>query len=70
MKIYQISYDCICITIKCKDFNDLLFYLKESDTNFNFIDDKILYDWGNDFKEICQIDDISNKLDIIHIESH
>jgi hypothetical protein len=69
MKIFKITFDCICITASAKDESDLFGLLIEEDDNFFIKNKKLMYSFGSIDVE-CDVELIECKRQIIQWESH
>jgi hypothetical protein len=74
MKIYNISFDTVSITVVLDEDQDLFdFLLHSEDWNCDgfFIEDgKLHKKWSDSFSEECMITDLTNYRGIIHSEAH
>lgn len=70
MKVYQVFFDSIVMTVivDCKE--ELFTTLQEEDDKFYEEEDKIMYKWNYDYSSECDIQDVTDKRGIIHVESH
>ena len=70
MKVYQIMYDSIIITIIAEDMKDVYQLLIEDDANYYREGNKVKYKWNEQYSDEVLIREIPLKRGIIHSESH
>jgi len=74
MKIYNISFDAVSITVVLEDNQKLFdFLLQSKDRNCKdiyVVGDKLYKKWSDDYSDECIITDLTDVRGIIHSESH
>lgn len=72
MKIFQVAYDTIFLTVLAKDEAELFDILQEESDDYVVKDDELFYYFGNDEDSAvkCFIQEIPMMRGIIHSESH
>jgi hypothetical protein len=70
MKVFQVSYDTVTITMIVESKQDMFDLLLESDTGYRLEDDKLYFDWDESFSEECFYEDVTNQRGIIQYEQH
>ena len=74
MKIYNINFDAVSITVVLEDNQNLFdFLLQSKDWNCKdlyVVGDKLYKKWSDDYSDECIITDLTDVRGIIHSESH
>lgn len=74
MKIYNVSFDSVSITVVLDDNQDLFEVLSQSDDwnckDLYLKDDKIYKKWNATYSEECTITDMTEMRGVIHSEAH
>jgi len=71
MKIYNINFDSVSITVVLDDNQNLFdFLLQSKDWNCKIVGDKLYKKWSYDYSDECIITDLTDVRGIIHSESH
>ena len=74
MKIYNINFDTVSITVVLEDNQNLFdFLLQSKDWNCKdlyVVGDKLYKKWSDDYSDECIITDLTDVRGIIHSESH
>jgi hypothetical protein len=70
--IFQVIFDTSTILLNVESEQEVYDILTNlEDENFVMINNKLYYDWGDDFvSECCEVVDISTEYGIIQWESH
>jgi len=69
MKIYQVSFDTVFMTVLAESKKELFNILMLEDDGFDLKDGELFYDFGGPIVE-CFISEVEMQQGIIHSESH
>ena len=74
MKVIQVTFDTILMTLILDDFNinEIYELVKKECSNFDIFlsGDKIFVKWSEDYIDECYVRDVTNERGIIQFESH